>query len=363
MKLKNLLPLLFVFLLLTTLFSGCISLADNGTDVNDSSNSSQNASNTTPDNNSGNGSGNGSGNTSAGLENETKTCGICGEDLRPKTRVNVAAFNIQIFGASKSSNPEVMDVLAKTIRNYDIVGVQEIRDASGDSLPKLVDLINNGTDENGTPYNYDYVVSDRLGRSTSKEQYAYIYNKDKVYVASEPITYPEPDGTDPFEREPYMVTFRSNIGNFDALFILIHTKPDDAKNEIAELDRVVEYAKTIYVGQENYVIMGDFNADGSYFNESGSSDLKSDKYVWLITNDMVTTTKTNNTYDRIVITKSLEPYVTGNVGVYNYSAAYGLNPSQTTAVSDHYPVYVEFLAWVGEWGRMLFMRMSSGIVA
>ncbi|MDV0447459.1 hypothetical protein MsAg5_13540 [Methanosarcinaceae archaeon Ag5] len=359
MQLQKLLPLLFIFLLLTTMFSGCIDITNNGTDVNNSSNVT-NDTNTPVDDN--------SSNASAGLENETKICGICGEDLRPTTRVNVAAFNIQIFGASKASNPEVMDVLAKTIRNYDIVGVQEIRDASGDSLPKLVDLINEGTDENGTPYNYGYVVSDRLGRSTSKEQYAYIYNKEKVYVASEPITYPEPDGTDPFEREPYMVTFRSNIGNFDALFILIHTKPDDAKSEINELDSVVEYAKTIYVGQENYVIMGDFNADGSYFNESGASDLKSDKYVWLITNEMVTTTKTNNTYDRIVITKSLEPYVTGNTGVYNYSAAYGLNQSQTAAVSDHYPVYVEFLAWVGEWGRMLFVRMSfisssSGIFA
>ncbi|WP_338097824.1 endonuclease/exonuclease/phosphatase family protein [Methanolapillus ohkumae] len=356
-------------MLLTTLFSGCISLGEiiNGSDVNTSPNTSDNltnnsnvSTNVSNETNKSNGTNETNGTNDT---NETKVCGICGEDLRPTTRVNVSAFNIQIFGASKASNAEVMDVLAKTIRNYDIIGVQEIRDASGESLPKLVQLVNSGTDENGTPYNYDYVVSSRLGRSSSKEQYAYIYNKDKVYVASEPITYPEPDGADPFEREPYMVTFRSNIGNFDAVFILIHTKPDDAKAEINELNHVVEYAKTIYVGQENYVIMGDFNADGSYFNESGSSDLKSEKYVWLIGNNMTTTTKTNNTYDRIVITKSLEPYVTGNLGVYNYSAAYGLNATQTTAVSDHYPVYAEFFAWVAEWGRMLFIKTESGVSA
>ena len=251
-----------------------------------------------------------------------------------------------------------MDVLAKTIRNYDIVGIQEIRDASETSLPALVTLINSGTDENGRPYNYDYVVSDRLGRSTSKEQYAYIYDKNTVYVASEPLVYPEPDG-DSFEREPYMVTFRSNAGTFDAVLILIHTKPEDAKNEIDGLDAVVRYAKSIYHGQNNYIIMGDFNADGSYFNESGPSALKSDEYIWLIGNDVVTTTKTQNTYDRIVITKSLEPYFTNNSGVFNYTAEYGLNQTQTTAVSDHYPIYAEFWTVLGNWYRSLFSHMRT----
>ena len=272
--------------------------------------------------------------------------------------ISVSAFNIQIFGQSKAAKADVMDVLAKTIRNYDIVGVQEIRDASGTSLPALVALINSGTDENGRPYNYDYVVSDRLGRSTSKEQYAYIYDKNTVYVASEPLVYPEPDG-DTFEREPYMVTFRSNTGTFDAVLILIHTKPEDAKNEIDGLDAVVQYAKSIYHGQNNYIVMGDFNADGSYFNESGPSALKSDEYIWLIGNDVVTTTKTQNTYDRIVITKSLEPYFTNNSGVFNYTAEYGLNQTQTTAVSDHYPIYAEFWTVLGNWFSSLFSHMRT----
>lgn len=274
-------------------------------------------------------------------------------------QIAVAAFNIQIFGQSKAAKEDVMDVLAQTIRRYDIVGIQEIRDASGTSLPKLVDRINAETDENGNPYNYNYVVSDRLGRSTSKEQYAYIYDKNTVYAASEPLVYPEPDGTDPFEREPYMVTFRSNSGTFDAVFILIHTKPDDAGNEIDELDDVIQYAKTIYKDQENYIVMGDFNADGSYFNESGDSALKSDEYVWLIGNDEVTTTKTNNTYDRIVITKSLAPYFTNSSGVFNYSAEYGLNETQTYDVSDHYPVYAEFWTVIANWFGSLFNVMRN----
>jgi hypothetical protein len=85
--------------------------------------------------------------------------------------IKVAAFNLQIYGTSKASKPEVMEVLSKIIRNYDVIAVQEIRDSSQTALPMLRDTVNSmGTSQ------YEYVVSDRLGRSSSKEQYAYIYN-------------------------------------------------------------------------------------------------------------------------------------------------------------------------------------------
>lgn len=336
MKSKTILTVLLSVLLLTSLFAGCI---DSGIpNLNDS-----NETITPP---------------AAGNETNNSTQTPSG-NISDKDQISIAAFNIQIFGQSKAAKGDVMDVLVQTLRRYDVVGIQEIRDASGTSLPLLVEMMNNGTDENGNPYNYDYVVSDRLGRSASKEQYAYIYDANSVFVASEPLVYPEPDGTDPFEREPYMVTFRTHAGDFDALFILIHTKPDDARNEIDALDDVVQYAKTIYKGQENYVVMGDFNADGSYFNESGTSALKSDEYVWLIGNDEVTTTKTNNTYDRIVITKSLAPYFTNTSGVFNFSAAYNLTAEETYAVSDHYPIYADFWTVAASWFRAMFAHMNS----
>jgi len=65
---------------------------------------------------------------------------------------------------------------------------------------------------------YDYVVSERLGRTTSKEQYAYIYNTQTIEVINTPHTYPEPDSTDLFHREPYIASFKAFGGNFDATF-------------------------------------------------------------------------------------------------------------------------------------------------
>ena len=77
-----------------------------------------------------------------------------------------------------------MDVLADIIRTYDAIAIQEIRDASQTALPALVDLVNTDGSQ------YSYVVSERLGRTTSKEQYAHIFNTNTVELTSTPRTYP-----------------------------------------------------------------------------------------------------------------------------------------------------------------------------
>jgi len=56
--------------------------------------------------------------------------------------LRIGAFNIQVFGVTKASKPEVMDILADIIRTYDIIAIQEIRDASQIALSSLVDLVN-----------------------------------------------------------------------------------------------------------------------------------------------------------------------------------------------------------------------------
>ena len=84
-----------------------------------------------------------------------------------------------------------MDVLADIIRTYDVIAIQEIRDASQIALPTLVDLVNADGSQ------YDYVVSERLGRTSSKKQYAYIFNTQTIEIINTPHTCPEPDGTDP----------------------------------------------------------------------------------------------------------------------------------------------------------------------
>ena len=186
-------------------------------------------------------------------------------------------------------------------------------------------------------------MSERLGRTTSKEQYAYIYDNQTVEPTDTPHTYPEPNGTDPFHREPYIASFKALNGNFDVTLIAIHTDPDEATEEINVLDDVVRYAQSTHPDEQDFIVMGDLNADCSYFDEGSDSTMSSGDYFWCINNSVDTTTKTTNcTYDRIIITNPAVPDFTGDAGVFRFDIEYGLTAENTTAVSDHYPVYAEF---------------------
>ncbi len=250
--------------------------------------------------------------------------------------IKLAAFNLQVFGTSKADKPEIMGVFSQIIRNYDVIAIQEIRDASQTALPALRDSVNSV----GSPQ-YDYIVSERLGRTTSKEQYAYLYNTQTIQPIGSPYTYP--DASDLFHREPYVAEFKARDGNFDFVLITIHTDPDTAEQEINDLPIVVEDARSRYQGEGDFIVMGDLNADCNYFDESSQSPLRSSDYNWIIGDSVDTTTKsTDCTYDRIIITTPAKDDFTGESSVFRFDTAYNLNYESTIAASDHYPVFGTF---------------------
>ena len=250
----------------------------------------------------------------------------------------IASFNIQVFGQTKSQKEDVMTVLKQIVREFDIVLIQEIRDASEQTIPTFVEQINQMEGAR-----YSFIRSERLGRTTSKEAYAYVYNSEKVqFLQGSDYVYNDVD--DVFEREPYIAGF--NIGNFDFVLVGIHTKPEDAYNEIGNLSSVVSSIQIAQPNERDIIIMGDLNADGSYFDEDDTSlPLKVSEFKWIITNDMDTMVKTDYTYDRIIVldTTFNHEYTSGTAQVFYYDQAYGLN-NQTfvSEVSDHYPVFAEY---------------------
>ena len=88
----------------------------------------------------------------------------------------MASFNIQVFGISKLGKPRVMNLLTDVVRRFDVVAIQEIRAQSNDILPRFVDQLN----ANGR--HYDFVIGPRLGRTSSTEQYAFIYDTASIEV-------------------------------------------------------------------------------------------------------------------------------------------------------------------------------------
>ena len=248
--------------------------------------------------------------------------------------IKIASFNIQVFGQSKINKPEVMNTLFKIIRRYDVVAIQEVRSKEQNVIPALLNLVN---DENTE---YDYVLSERLGRTTSKEQYAFVYNTKTVELIPN-SSYVVDDSDDVFEREPFVAFFQS--GNFDFKIVNNHIKPDDADKELSQLAVVIN---NIYdsSSEKDIIVLGDMNADGSYFNEQELTTILP-LWVQLIGNDKDTTVAvSDNTYDRMMArdTTANAEYI-GTSGVFRWDTEYGvIDADFIKKVSDHYPVYAEF---------------------
>jgi endonuclease/exonuclease/phosphatase family metal-dependent hydrolase len=248
-------------------------------------------------------------------------------------KITVGTFNIHKFNTEKASTPEIMGVLSKIVRNFDVIALQEINDRPQTALPMLRDAVNSiGRSQ------YEYVV----GRTTSIEQYAYFYNTQTIKLMGSPYLYN--DSNSIFKIDPYVEQFKVKKNNFDFVLINIHTNPDRATHEIKDLPKVVEDTKSRYQGESDIIIIGDLNADCNHSNANSPSPLRTSDYYWLINNSVDTTTieSTNCTYDRIIITTPTLPDFTGKSGVFRFDAAYNLSYNSTIAVSDHYPVYAEF---------------------
>jgi len=238
-------------------------------------------------------------------------------EVKEAGRYKIASFNIQTFGQTKINKTIVKDYLPKIVRNYDIVVIQELRDSSNFTISELVNLLPE----------YNILVSPRLGRSNSKEQYVVIYKNSEVFGSE---VYP--DDSDVFEREPY--SFYVKIGDYDFSLITIHIKPTDAENEIRYLKLVIDYF-THHNKDKDFILLGDFNADCGYYNENKKV---LSQYEWVISNDQDTTVASSScTYDRIITNLD---YSTG--GVFRFDEAFGLEYESAKLISDHYPVWISF---------------------
>ena len=88
----------------------------------------------------------------------------------------IGTYNIQVFGSSKIAKPEVMQCLVHVVRQLDLVAIQEVRSQDDSIIPTFVNMIN------ADGHRYHYVIGPRLGRTSSKEQYTFVFHTDRIEI-------------------------------------------------------------------------------------------------------------------------------------------------------------------------------------
>jgi len=247
--------------------------------------------------------------------------------------LKIMSFNIQIFGVSKMARPEVARILVDIVSGADIIAVQEVRSLVIDPVEQFMALL---------PDVYKYVIGPRQGRSSSKEQYWMIYDSEKITVLDEDSW---PDEDDIFERSPYAVYFKTK-GAFDFILLNNHIQPGAAEKEIRALPNVVTYYADLWKDPD-VLVVGDFNADGQYFDSSLLNSIFPEiEYKIIFTDEDTTLAQSRNTYDRFIITNSAVEDFTGNFGVIRFDETYNFDDYSISPrnISDHYPIWADF--WV-----------------
>ncbi|KAG2455872.1 DNAS1 protein, partial [Polypterus senegalus] len=183
----------------------------------------------------------------------------------------IGAFNIKSFGDSKMSNATLADIIVKVVQRYDIILIQEVRDADLTATNSLMKKLN------------------RAKKVSAVSSFQYDDGCESC-------------GTDTFNREPFVVKFASPFSAISEFAIIPqHTSPDEAVKEIDALYDVCRETTSQWKS-DNILLMGDFNADCSYVRPSDWSKIRlrsNLQFEWLISDSIDTTvTNTNCAYDR-----------------------------------------------------------------
>jgi endonuclease/exonuclease/phosphatase family metal-dependent hydrolase len=263
---------------------------------------------------------------------------------RGRENIRIASFNIQVFGEQKMSQTDVVNVLANVIRNFDIVAIQEVRSRTQDILPNFVQAIN------ATGRHYDHVIGERLGRTNSKEQYAFVFDTETVEIDRRSL-YTVNDPDDLIHREPLVGWFRCRGVDpreaFTFTLVNIHVDPDEVSvtnstSEINVLDDIFRAVRDDGRGEDDVILLGDFNANDQHFGQIA----RMPNITWVV-NNQPTNTRGNAQFDNLIFDKLGTREFTGRGGVFDYMREYNLSLEQALRVSDHLVVWGEFSVFEG----------------
>jgi len=255
--------------------------------------------------------------------------------------IGVASYNAAVLGAAKASRPGTMGALAAIVARFDLMALQEVgsndSSASDESCDRvLAALVERAAEvSGGAPFAY-----------LRGGQYAFVYRTDRLEAQALPAI----ASAGRFAYPPLSARFRAKGLPLDFVMITAHTRPSLAASEVPALADAM-YEAAIAYGEPDVICVGDFNADGAYYDEGEASVLAAfpaGRFATVVPNDADTTVASGSlAYDRIELTSSMAGDWTGDWGVLrpadilDLSACEGTKTTAGTerALSDHYPVW------------------------
>ena len=169
-----------------------------------------------------------------------------------QSQVKILSWNVENLGKSKSE--ETINYIANTIKDYDIVALQEV--VAGQGGAQAVAKLANQLNQKGAKW--DYVISNPTSSSAYKtERYAFLWKTSIIKKIGNPWL--EKKYNLQIDREPYYTTFQHNKKQFTLANFHAITKSKQPETEIKYFKFLPQEYPTL-----NLVFLGDFNCPQSH---------------------------------------------------------------------------------------------------
>lgn len=253
--------------------------------------------------------------------------------------LKVASWALDGFGPTKLANSLARRNLARVIRQFDVVALQQIASIERDLVPRFVDAINEGDSR------YDYVIGKSTGPANRQEQLAFIFDTTRV-VIDRRQTYTVEDPDNQLTFDPLVAWFRAAEPPASQAwtFSLVNVRIDLARapSEVALLPSMVSAIRDDGRSEDDVVLAGLFQADDAYLLPTmGSDSVKS--AVRSLPTDIFGQYQTSNV---LIDTATTSEYL-GRSGIFDFLRSYKMTLPEAETVTSHLPVYAEFTAVEG----------------
>ena len=246
------------------------------------------------------------------------------------SQIKLLSWNIENIGKSKSS--QEINFIANTVKDYDIVAIQEVVAGYGgaEAIAKLADELNRKGSK------WEYVVSNPTSSSAYKtERYAFIWKTSKVKIIGK--AWLEKKYHLEIDREPFYCTFEYFKKQFTVVNFHAITKSRQPETEIKYFKFLPEEYPTL-----NLIFVGDFNCPQSHtvFNPLRKMGYKS------ILNNQKTSLKNESKngqnlaseFDNIFYNQKIRKIDNGVIHFYKKF----ITLKEARIISDHIPIWFEF---------------------
>ena len=247
------------------------------------------------------------------------------------SQTKLLSWNIENFGKSKSEAS--INYIANTMKNYDIIAIQEV--VAGHGGPQAVARLADELSRKAAKW--DYVISDPTSSTAYKtERYAFLWKTSKVKKIGK--AWLEKKYHLEIDREPYFCTFQYENKQFTVVNFHAITQKRQPETEIKYFKFLPEEYATL-----NLIFTGDFNCPQSH---TVFIPLKKMGYESLLI-DQKTSLKQECKKDNCLASEFDNIYFksskinTLNSGIIHFYENFS-TLKEARIISDHIPIWFEF---------------------